>query len=196
MWQAALTMGASVHGPPAGGRFFLDESTSLYYHKWGYGKNFFTVGKQGISTMEYSIGSVGRIFTIRFDDGDDILQGIKELAGKEGIAAGWFNMIGGLQQAEVVTGPKKTVMPPEPVWAAVDGAREVVAVGSLFQDQDGEPRIHLHAALGHHGETMTACVRKGTKTYLILEVYLIEITGVEIRRPWYPPGGFFRLDFP
>ncbi len=145
--------------------------------------------------MDYTTGRVGRIFTIRFDHGDDILQGLADLAIKEEIRAGWFNMIGGLRSAQVVTGPREPVMPPEPVWSEVDNAREVVAVGSLFRDENDTPRIHLHAALGHHGDTLTACVRKGTRTYLVLEVYLVEITGTDIRRPWYPPGEFYRLGF-
>ncbi len=143
--------------------------------------------------MKYTTGSIGRIFTIRFDDGDDFLGELTELAKKEDIRAGWFNVIGGLREADVVTGPKEPVMPPEPVWKDVREAKEVLGVGSIFRDENDEPKIHLHTSLGHHGDTMTVCVRKGTKTYLILEVYLIEITGTNITRPWYPEGQFNRL---
>jgi predicted DNA-binding protein with PD1-like motif len=145
--------------------------------------------------MKYTTGSIGRIFTIRFDDGDDFLGELTELAKKEDIRAGWFNVIGGLREADVVTGPKEPVMPPEPVWKDVREAKEVLGVGSIFRDENDVPKIHLHTSLGHHGDTMTVCVRKGTKTYLILEVYLIEITGTEITRPWYPEGQFNRLLF-
>lgn len=145
--------------------------------------------------MDYRSGKIGRVFAIRFDDGDDFLQELLKVVTKEDIFAGWFTMIGGLRQAEVVTGPQEPTMPPDPVWASVDGAREVVGLGSVFRDETGEPRIHLHAALGHHGQTMTACVRKGTKTYLILEVYLTEITDLQAARPWFPAGQFYRLTF-
>ncbi len=145
--------------------------------------------------MDYSTGTIGRIFTIRFDHGDDFLTELTSLAIKENIQAGWFNIIGGLREAEVVTGPKEPTMPPEPVWKKVDGAREVVGVGSIFRDENNEPKIHLHTSLGHHGETMTVCVRKGTKTYLILEVYLIEIEDINVTRPWYEKGQFNRLTF-
>ncbi len=145
--------------------------------------------------MDYSCGSIGRIFTIRFDDGDDFLSGIVDLARKEDIQAGWFNIIGRLSQAEVVTGPKEPTMPPEPIWHTVDTAQEVIGVGSIFRDENNEPKIHLHTALGHHGETMTVCVRKGTKTYLILEVYLIEIKGLKATRPWFDKGQFNQLTF-
>ncbi|MFW8600496.1 PPC domain-containing DNA-binding protein [Desulfobacterota bacterium M19] len=145
--------------------------------------------------MEYKTGNIGRIFTIRFDDGDDFLDSLSTLAEKENIKAGWFNIIGGLRQAEVVTGPKEATMPPDPVWAAVDEPQEVIGVGSLFRDENNIPKIHLHTALGHHGRTMTVCVRKGTRTYLILEVYLIEINDINASRPWFPAGGFNRLTF-
>lgn len=145
--------------------------------------------------MDYASGTAGRIFTIRFDHGDDFLKGLIGLARKENIRAAWFNLIGGVRNAEVVTGPQKPTIPPEPVWATVDEAREVIGIGSIFWDENNEPKIHLHAALGHHGETMTACVRKGTKTYLVLEAYLIEIAGIKASRPWYPEGQFNRLLF-
>jgi predicted DNA-binding protein with PD1-like motif len=144
--------------------------------------------------MDYRQGTTGRIFSIRFDDGDDFLEELLGIIRKENIRQGWFQVIGGLRQAEFVTGPKEPVMPPDPVWDSVDGARETLGTGSIFWDGE-EPKIHLHAALGHHGQTTTACVRKGTKVYLILEVMLIEIAGIEADRPWYDKGGFNRLTF-
>jgi len=145
--------------------------------------------------VDYATGTIGRIFTVRFDDGDDFLTGLADLAVKENIKAGWFNIIGGLRQAEVVTGPKEPVMPPAPVWAKIDEAKEVIGIGSIFRDENKLPKVHLHTSLGHHGDTMTVCVRKGTRTYLILEVYLIEITGVNAARPWFEKGQFNRLTF-
>ncbi|MEA3546257.1 MAG: PPC domain-containing DNA-binding protein [Thermodesulfobacteriota bacterium] len=145
--------------------------------------------------MEYKTGSTGRIFAVRFDDGDDFLEEMLKLIKKENIRFGWFHVIGGLRQADVVTGPKEPVMPPEPVWREIEGARETLGTGSIARDEKDEPKIHLHAALGHHGDTLTACVRKGTKVYLILEVYIIEVTGVDVSRPWFAEGGFNRLTF-
>jgi uncharacterized protein len=145
--------------------------------------------------MDYRSGSAGRIFSIRFDEGDDFLAGLNEIIRQENIRAAWFWVIGGLRSAEVVTGPREPVMPPEPVWANLGNVRETLGGGSIFRDEKDEPKIHLHAALGHHGETMTACIRKGTTTYLVLEVCIIEIDGIKATRPWYPEGGFNRLTF-
>ncbi len=145
--------------------------------------------------MEYRKGSVGRVFAVRFDEGDDFLQGMRELIKKEDIRFGWFHVIGGLRRAGVVTGPREPVMPPEPVWRQVDEARETLGAGSIAWDENDEPKIHLHAALGHHGDTLTACVRKDTRVYLILEVYIFELSGIAATRPWYEAGGFNRLKF-
>ncbi len=144
--------------------------------------------------MEYKTGTIGRVIVARFDQGDDLLEGLKELCRNENLRAAWFQILGGLRQAGVVTGPKEPTMPPDPVWVEVDGAREVVGSGSVFWDAD-EPRIHLHAALGHHGETMTACIRRNTKVYLVLEVMILELQGLDATRPYFTEGGFNRLTF-
>jgi len=144
--------------------------------------------------MDYRTGFIGRVLMIRLDHGDDLLENLKEIVVKETIKSAWFQILGGVRQAGVVTGPKQPVMPPEPVWRDVDEAREVVGSGSIFMDGE-EPRIHLHAAMGHHGDTLTACIRKNTKVYLVLEVILFELSGIDADRPWYDEGGFNRLTF-
>lgn len=144
--------------------------------------------------MDYRQGSTGRVFCIRFDEGDDFLGGLTDLIRKEQVRQGWFHVIGGLREAQVVTGPREPTMPPDPIWAELATVRETLGTGTVFWEGD-TPRLHLHAALGHHGETLTGCVRKGTKVYLVLEVILIEIVGIAADRPWFAPGGFNRLTF-
>ena len=144
--------------------------------------------------MDYRSGTMGRVFAARFDDGDDFLAELTTLIRKENIRSGWFHVIGGLREAGVVTGPREPVMPPEPVWAELNTVREALGAGTIFWD-GAEPRIHLHAALGHHGDTLTACVRRGTKVYLVLEVFIVETEGIDATRPWYEKGGFNRLTF-
>lgn len=145
--------------------------------------------------MDYRTGSVARVFSIRFDDGEDFLGALTELIKKENIRNGWFQVIGGLRQADVVTGPREPVMPPEPVWLQVKDARETLGSGSIYWDEKEQPRIHLHAALGHHGDTITGCLRKGSVTYLLLEVILFEIAGFEASRPWSADKGFNIVTF-
>ena len=144
--------------------------------------------------MKYRTGSIGRVIVARFDDDDDFLGELQKLTRQEQIMAGWFQVLGGLRRADAVSGPKEPVMPPEPVWQTVEGAREVLGIGSIFWDGD-EPKFHLHSALGHHGDTLLGCVRKNTKVYLILEVLILEIKGINATRPFWDKGGFNRLTF-
>ncbi len=145
--------------------------------------------------MDYRSGNINRVFSIRFDEGEDFLSGLEELVVKEDIQNGWFQILGGIREIDIVTGPKEPVMPPDPVWREMRDARETLGSGSVYRDENNEPKIHLHAALGHHGDTVTGCLRKGSQVYLIIEVFLMEITGFKAGRPWYEAGGFNRLTF-
>ncbi len=144
--------------------------------------------------MNYQTGRAGRIFYIRLDDGDDLHESVIEVVMREKVQCAWLQVFGGLKSAGVVIGPKEPVMPPEPVWKTIEDAREILGTGSIFWD-DEKPLIHLHAALGHHGETLTGCVRRDSRVYLIAEVMLIEVKGIEVSRPWFDKGGFNRPTF-
>ncbi|MFP7755479.1 PPC domain-containing DNA-binding protein [Thermodesulfobacteriota bacterium B35] len=144
--------------------------------------------------MEYQCATVGRVVYVRFDHGDDLMAELVRLARQEKIRCAWFHLFGGLAGAGVVTGPREPTVPPEPVWEQVEDTREVLGTGSIFLDGE-EPKIHLHAAMGHHGKTLTGCVRRDTEVYLVMEAVLFEITGLDVSRPWFAEGGFFRPTF-
>jgi hypothetical protein len=144
--------------------------------------------------MQYQAGKTGRVFYARLDDGDDLHEAIVAIVRKENVRCAWFQLFGGLKSAGVVTGPREPVMPPDPVWASLSDAREILGTGSVFRDGE-KPVVHLHAALGHHGDTLTGCVRRDSTVYLVTELFIQEITGVDITRPWYGAGGFNRPAF-
>lgn len=144
--------------------------------------------------MNYQSGQMGRVFYIRLDDGDDLHASIIDVVRRENIQCAWLQAFGGLKSAGVVIGPKEPVMPPDPVWKHIDDTRELLGIGSVFWDEE-KPLIHFHAAMGHHGETLTGCVRKDSRVYLVVEVMLMEVTGIEVTRPWFPKGGFNRPTF-
>jgi len=144
--------------------------------------------------MEYRAGKAGRVFYARLDDGDDLHEGIKELVVREDVRCAWFHIFGGLRSAGVVIGPREPVMPPDPVWKEVEDAREIIGTGTVFWDKD-TPLIHLHAAMGHHGDTLTGCVRRNSRVYLVIELMLVEVTEIEVTRPWFTEGGFNRPAF-
>ena len=52
--------------------------------------------------MNYSIGETGRIVVARFEDGDQIIQGITEIVKKENIRAGVYYLLGGMKSGKFV----------------------------------------------------------------------------------------------
>lgn len=151
--------------------------------------------------MDYRTGTVGRVLTIRFDHEEDFLEGLKEIVLKEKITSGWFQIIGALDRAGVVIGPKEPVVPPDPIWRDLDDVREIVGIGSVYMDGDtgddtgGTPKIHLHGAMGLHGETLTGCIRKNSRVYVLLEVILFELLGIDAVRPWDEAAKISRVVF-
>jgi len=145
--------------------------------------------------MKASKGEIGRIFVIRLEDGDIVPACLEEFAKKENISIGFVTIIGGLGAGEVVTGPRRSdEMPPEPILLPVEGAHEVVGTGIIAPDEDGRPKLHLHAALGRSGKTTAGCLRPGLKTWLVGEVILCEILGVGSKRVLDEKSGFALLE--
>lgn len=73
-------------------------------------------------------------------------------------------------------------------FTAFTGPGEVLGVGTLYWDDAG-PRLHLHTAIGKDGENLVGCPRRDTKTFLILEITILEITGIEATRQFDPGSG-------
>jgi predicted DNA-binding protein with PD1-like motif len=63
----------------------------------------------------------------------------------------------------------------------------------LAPGEDGKPILHIHAALGRSGQTMTGCLRQGVTTWLVAEAILIEILGANVARIKDKKSGFTLL---
>jgi len=129
--------------------------------------------------MKYSSAQINRVFVATFSDGEDVLQGLKELFVKENIESALFFIIGAIKQGKIVSGPKEDVIPPEPYWRDIDEAHEVVGVGNIFRSDD-EPKIHLHTTFAKKEMIKMGCVRSDAKTFLLLEVILFEMKGANL----------------
>ena len=133
--------------------------------------------------MKVSEGHIGRIFVIRLEDGDIIPDCIEGFAKENGVSVGHVILIGGVGKGQIVVGPRDSNEEPlDPMLLPLDGAHEVVGVGVLAPAEDGKPVLHIHAALGRAGHTMTGCLRPGVTTWLVGEVILYEIVGVKVAR--------------
>lgn len=145
--------------------------------------------------MIYSQGKTGRIFVARLEDGDHLFEGLRQMVRDENINAGIIYIIGGIKEAAVVVGPEKCTIPPDPVWRKFDDCREVIGIGTLFHDNEGEPVIHLHGALGKGDVTLMGCLRGESEIYLVAEIILLEIVDSGAVKMPDPATGLKLLDF-
>ena len=142
--------------------------------------------------MKYQIGSTGRVIVARFEDREDILANIIEIARKENIRSAVFHLIGGVRQGSVVVGPEEDKMPPKPVWKDIKESHEVIGNGTIFW-QENEPKIHFHGAFGKKDMVKVGCLRGSSETFLVLEVIIIEIQGIDVKREFDPVSGLILL---
>ena len=145
--------------------------------------------------MKACEGRIGRVFVIRLEDGDVVPECIEHFAQEKGVSVGQAILVGGIGGGDVVVGPRRSEeRPPEPMLLPIDGAQEVVGVGVLAPSEDGKPILHIHAALGRAGQTMTGCLRHGVTTWLVGEVILYEILGANMLRVKDKQSGFELLE--
>jgi predicted DNA-binding protein with PD1-like motif len=144
--------------------------------------------------MEYAIGKPGRMIVLRLSEGDSLYQCIEEVAKRENIKSASVLITGGIRKASVVLGPKEEKPVITVDMQPFEGPGEALGVGTLFPDETG-PKLHIHAGLGKKGETMIGCPRGGASVFLILEVIIIEIEGINARRALDPASGMKLLKF-
>lgn len=128
--------------------------------------------------MEYTVGKTGRIIAMRLSEGDDLYESIESVAKKEGIKSAAVLITGGFRKASVVVGPKQEKPKIVGNFKEFDGPGEVLGVGTIYCDNEG-PKLHIHTAIGKGDETIVGCPRGGAKTFLILEITIIEFEGIE-----------------
>jgi len=138
--------------------------------------------------MRYTKGKIGRVFLLKFDDGDVLLDSLDRLARKEHLKAATFVFIGALRKGSLVTGPKRPIIPPEPNWVTFKDAWEVMGIGTIFTNASG-PQIHVHTSMGKKARTLTGCVRKKSEVFLVIEAVVFELEGVRARKEIDPRTG-------
>ena len=142
--------------------------------------------------MKYQVGKPGRIIVARFEDKEDVLGNLVNIAKKEKIKAGIFYIVGGMREGRIVVGPEEDKIPPKPVWKQLGESHEVVGVGTIFWDKKA-PKIHFHGAFGKKDMVKIGCLREKSETFLVLETIIIEIKGIKARREFDPVSGLTLL---
>ena len=142
--------------------------------------------------MEYTQGSLGRVFVARLEDGESVYDAAVEIATREKIQSAMVMALGGIRSGKVVTGPVKTTGRVIPHIEEFDDARELVGFGTLF-DQEGKPSLHFHAGIGRRDGAIVGCPRVEMSVYLVLELVIIELMGVDAKRVMDPEYGVHLL---
>jgi len=146
--------------------------------------------------MKASEAALGRVFVIRLEHGDRMPEAVERFALEQKVLRGFCILVGGVAGGgNIVTGPRDgDTRPVVPNMFSLDGVHEVLGVGAIFPNEQGEPKLHMHAALGRDGETRSGCIRPGIETWLVGEVNLHELVGTRACRREDPDTGFELLD--
>lgn len=128
--------------------------------------------------MEYTKGTIGRVFLIKFVDDDVLIDQLILLAKKEKIKTASLIFIGALKNGDLVTGPKQPVIPPEPNRVAFKDGWEVMGMGTILTNSKG-PQLHIHASMGKKKKVLTGCLRGKSKVFLVVEAIIIELKGIK-----------------
>lgn len=131
--------------------------------------------------MKYQVGKTGRVFVVKFEEGENPIEELKELAKKESLFSAIFWLIGGLKGGKFVAGPKGNELPPQPIWREIVGNNEILGIGTLFWYKE-EPRVHLHGVYGREDSVKMGCLREDPQVFLILEAVVMEISEVQVKR--------------
>lgn len=142
--------------------------------------------------MKYQSGTAGRIFVARFEDHDDILAGLTQIARNEDIRAASIQIVGGMREGSIVVGPEKDEIPPKPLWRQLGESNEVLGFGTIFWEGDA-PRVHLHGAFGKRDAVKVGCLREKSETFLVLEAVITEIGGIKAERELDPASNMVLL---
>lgn len=146
--------------------------------------------------MKYSEAKYGRVFVIRLEDGDILHECIEKFAKENHVKGGFLIAVGGADKgSKLVVGPEegraKSINPMEYI---LDEVHEITGTGTLFPNEKGEPKLHMHVAGGRKDTTKTGCVRRGLKVWHVLEIVLFELTDTNAKRITDMETGFELLE--
>ena len=134
--------------------------------------------------MQFTEAKLGRIFILRLHDGDHLPDILESFAAENHVTTALCFFLGGVKEkGRVVVGPKDGyALPPEPMVTLLKGVHEACGVGTIFADEEGKPKLHMHASFGRNDKTVTGCVRMGMDIWRIGEVIVLELTGTTAHR--------------
>ncbi len=142
--------------------------------------------------MKVSQGSLGRVFVLRLEDGDRLPDSLERFAADNDLRCAFCALLGGADAgSKMVVGPRDgRAMPPEAMLHILAGVHEIAAVGTIFPDAEGNPKLHMHAAAGREDFAAVGCVRAGVDIWKVAEVVVLELLDLDMTRRKDPETGF------
>ena len=127
--------------------------------------------------MKSSEATQGRIFILRLEDGENLQECIESFAREKNISRAFLQVLGGADKgSKIIVGPEngrsKEIIP---MIEELGEMHEVIGNGTLFPDVYGNPKLHLHLALGRNRNTLCGEIRPGIIVWHVMEVIIVEI---------------------
>jgi predicted DNA-binding protein with PD1-like motif len=142
--------------------------------------------------MKCSEAALGRVFVVRLEDGEILHETIENFARERGIRSAALLVLGGVDAgSRLVVGPSQArATPVAAMETELAEVHEATGVGTIFPDANGNAVLHMHIGCGRAGAAAVGCVRKGVKTWHVLEVVIWELVGTDARRVLDSATGF------
>lgn len=127
--------------------------------------------------MIYTTAKQGRVFIVRLEDGEILQDSIEKIALKENIQRAFVQVVGGADKDSIlITGPEKgrsRVI--KPMHSILNEMHEIFGNGTIFPDEKGNPKLHMHIACGREDDTICGEIRNGVKIWHVAEIIIIEL---------------------
>lgn len=146
--------------------------------------------------MKYTEANIGRTFILRLEHGDVVTDTIQNFAMQKGIKSAYVQIVGGADKnSKLVVGPEDgEAQIPQKIYFNTKGVTEMAGVGTLFTNENGEAKLHLHATFGREGNATTGCCWPGIVTWHIGEVIIQELLTNNAIRKLNAENGFELLE--
>jgi predicted DNA-binding protein with PD1-like motif len=156
----------------------------------------FSILPQEVNPLNYTEAKLGRIFILRLHHDETLHEVVEKFASQKQVKSALCFFLGGAQdKSKVIVGPKDgNAMPPEPMMTLLKGVHEACGVGTIFTDEEGNPKMHMHASFGRSDKAVTGCVRAGVDVWQIGEVVILELAGGSAKRAKNKETGFEFLE--
>ena len=135
--------------------------------------------------MQYTKGTIGRVFLLKFENNEVLLEELAKVVKKEKVKAAAVIFLGALKDGDLVAGPRKPVVPPVPNKVFFKDGWEVMGIGTVFTNRKG-PQIHIHSSMGRKHKVLTGCIRGTSRVFLVVEAVVFELKGIKATKGFDP----------